>query len=102
MQHLLDDLFLLFCVRLVNFLAALGSLVAYLGFNSRPFLLPAIASQDIAEGQHRIDVFIGPMHPRPFQAGFHLQFIAAFNDSTPDGPALRLKERVLHLGLAFL
>jgi len=65
-----------------------GMLVGVSGFNFGPILFPAIATQDITEGQHGIHVGTGPMHARSFQANLDYQFIATlFDNATANWPA---------------
>ena len=70
-------------------------------FDLRPLFFPAVGADDIANGQHGIDMVFCPMHPRTFQACFDHQLIATFHDATSNGPTLRLKLWVLHLLFAF-
>ena len=57
----------------------------------RPLFLPAIGTDDVSQGQHRVDMAFGPMHSSAFQSSFDHQLVAALDESTPDRPALRLK-----------
>lgn len=86
---------------LMHMAAALVGLLAQSGFDPGPVFLPAMGAQDIAQGEHGIDMRLGPMHPCAFQAGMHHQLVAALHHAAANWPTLCLKERVLHLCFPF-
>jgi hypothetical protein len=65
-------------------------------------LCPAIQTEDIAQGQKRIDIGLLPIHARTFQTGFHHQFIRTFHTAIANRPTLLLESRVLYLGNPFV
>jgi hypothetical protein len=75
--------------------------MSQMGRDLRPFLLPAVTAQDIANSDHRVDMRSGPMHPGAFQPSFDDQLVATFDDPAANRPALRAKLGILQLGLAF-
>ena len=79
----------------VNGFAALVGLLAQTSFDGGPVLLPTTGAEDIAQGQHGIDMLLCPVHACPFQAYVDDQFVAALHHATADGPTLSLKERIL-------
>ena len=81
--------------------ATLSSLLAQTGFEFGPVFLPTTGAQDIAQGQHRIDMLFGPVHTGSLQACLDHQFVATLHHAASDRPTLRLKERILHLRFAF-
>lgn len=85
----------------VDSTAALLSLLAQPGFDLGPVFPPATRAQDIADGQHGIDMFFCPVHACPFQACLYHQLVTTLHHATANRPTLCLKERVLHLDFAF-
>jgi hypothetical protein len=81
--------------------ASLVVLLAELAFDLGPLFSPASRAEDIAQGQHGIDMLVRPMHARTFQACLHHQLVAAFDNAAANGPTLGLKDRILHLGCCF-
>ena len=79
----------------------LASLVAQSGFDPGPVLLPTTRTKNIAKRQHGVDMLFCPVHAWAFQAGLDDQLVTTLHHATADRPALRLKERVLHLGFPF-
>lgn len=67
-----------------------------------PSFVPAIIADDIAQRQHRIDMRSGPVHPAPFQACFHDQFIGALHGAIANRPTRRQEGRILHLRYALV
>ena len=65
--------------------------------NFRPLLIPTVTTNDIAQGQHGIDMLSFPVHASAFQTSFDYQFIGTFHHPTPDGPILPLIVWILHL-----
>lgn len=58
--------------------------------------LPAIITGGGAQGEQRIDMDRGPMHPGSFQARLHHHFVAAFHDTRANGPAVLLIVGIPH------
>jgi len=70
-------------------------------FDLGPVFAPATGAQDIADGQHGIDMFFCPVHACALQADLHYQLVTTLHHATANRPPLGLKERVLYLGCAF-
>ena len=84
-------------------LVLVAALVLVLGAQVRldlgPVGFPAVATEDIAERQHGIDVGGLPVHTGAFEPGFDDILIGTFHHAAPDRPPLLAKLRVKHLAL---
>lgn len=78
-----------------------ADLVTEAGMDGRPGLIPAVGAGRGAQGDERIDVIGGPMHPRAFQAGFDDQLVPTLDDPPANREALRLEVRITDLVAAF-
>jgi hypothetical protein len=67
-----------------------------------PVFLPAVITDQVAQGDHRVDVLGRPAHAGPFQAGINDHFVPTLDRTGANGQALRLKGGILHVGFAFL
>jgi hypothetical protein len=78
---------------------AFGSFLAILcaqpRLNDRPLRLPAVITDNVTQGKHRVHMGTCPMHTSPLQTSFDHYFIGAFHSSAADGPSLLHKEMVL-------
>jgi hypothetical protein len=68
----------------------------------RPSLTPLIITDNITQGQHRIDMGPGPVHATAFQARLNHQFVGAFSGAVANRPTRRHKGGILHVGLPLL
>ena len=58
------------------------------GLDVRPFLLPAVITEEVAQGEHGVDVLTLPVHAGAFEARLDHQFVGALDHAAADGPAL--------------
>ena len=63
-----------------------------------PFPSPPVTAYNVPQAQHRIHAGPRPVHPPAFQPRFNHQLVGALHGPAADGPALSLKDWVLHLG----
>ena len=82
-------------------LVALATLLLLIGTDFLPRFVPPGTTYRVAQTQHRIDLRTRPMHPGAFQARFDNEFVTTLDTATADGPAVRLKLRILHHCRAF-
>ena len=71
-------------------------------FNLWPGGFPAVATEDSAESQHRIDMRVAPVHAGALEAGFDDILVSAFDHAAADGPSMLAKRRIKHLALPLL
>lgn len=83
-------------------LSALAAHRVALGHAGLPDLLPVLIADDVAQGQHGIDMRSLPMHAHPFESCFHHQLVSALHDARSNGPTRLLIGRILHVRLPFL
>jgi hypothetical protein len=64
--------------------------------------LPAVITDRGAQSQQRIDISAFPMHAWPFEAFLDDAGVGTLGASTPNGPCLLLKARIVHQVFALL
>jgi hypothetical protein len=67
--------------------------------NLGPFLRPTIITDEVAQGEHRVDMRALPVHASAFEPRFDDRLVGAFDHAAADGPALLDKLWVLELRL---
>ena len=70
--------------------------------NVRPFLLPTVVAEEVAQGEHGVDVATLPMHAGALEPGFDDQLVGTLDHAAADGPALLAEAGILQLCLALL
>ena len=72
-----------------------------LGVNLGPFLCPTVITDEVAQGQHGVDMRAQPVHAGALEPRFDDRLVGAFDHAAADGPALLDERRVLELRLPF-
>jgi len=66
-------------------------------FDLDPIFLPAIGTDEVTQGQDRVDVVFCPVHSGTFETRLNNQFISALDNTAANRPTLRLKGGIQHL-----
>ena len=85
----------------MDLLSTLSGELAQSVFNFRPIFSPTTGTEDIANGEHGIDIGFCPVHTGAFEASLDHEFVATLDNAAAKGPTLCLKEGILDLLFSF-
>ena len=72
------------------------------GLDVGPFLLPAVITEEVAQGEHGVDVTTLPVHAGALEPRLDDQLVGTLDHAAADGPALLAEAGILQLCLALL
>lgn len=75
---------------------SLSALLSLICDDAGPFGRPASIGNEIAQGEHRIEVALSPTHASLLEAALDDMFMAAFDCARADGKTMPLKVRVIY------